>query len=118
VSRTYVSRTLAYVRTFSVRRQGALEEQSRTMFLLVRFAPNIQKLRYNVKITCCVYLTGPFQKWRIDLNPVKSLVQHHQTRMTLSFPTVLSAPPSESEKCPFNNVNCSHLTAHSTQLWS
>ena len=20
---------------------------------------------------------------------------------------------SESEKCPFNNVNCSHLTAHS-----
>ena len=58
-------------------------------------------------------MTGPFQKWRIHLNPVKSLVQHHQTRMTLSFPTVLSAPPSESEKCPFNNVNCSHLTAHS-----
>ena len=44
---------------------------------------------------------------------VKSLVQHHQTRMTLSFPTVPSAPPSEPEKCPFNNVNCSHLTAHS-----
>ena len=33
--------------------------------------------------------------------------------MALSFLTVLSAPPSESEKCPFNNVNCSHLTAHS-----
>ena len=44
----------------------------------------------------------------IHLNLVKSLVQHHQTRMTLSFLTVLSAPPSESEKCPFNNVNCSH----------
>ena len=27
------------------------------------------------------------------------------TRVTLSFPTVPSAPPSESEKCPFNNVN-------------
>ena len=39
--------------------------------------------------------------------------QHGRTRVTLSFPTVLSAPPSESEKCPFNNVNCSHLTAHS-----
>ena len=40
---------------------------------------------------------------------------HGRTRMTLSFPTVLSAPPSESEKCPFNNVNVngSHLTAHS-----
>jgi hypothetical protein len=36
-----------------------------------------------------------------------------QTRMTHSFPTVLSAPPSESEKCRFNNVNGSHLTAHS-----
>ena len=35
------------------------------------------------------------------------------TRVTLSFPTVPSAPPTESEKCPFNNVNCSHLTAHS-----
>ena len=56
------------------------------------------------------YMTGPFQKSLIHLNPVKSLVQHHQTRMTLSFLTVLSAPPSESEKCPFNNVNCSHLT--------
>ena len=29
------------------------------------------------------------------------------------FPTVPSEPPSESEKCPFNNVNGSHLTAHS-----
>ena len=48
------------------------------------------------------------------LNPVKSLVQYHQTRMTLSFPTVPSAPPSESEKCPFNNINGSHLTAHSS----
>jgi len=44
------------------------------------------------------------------INPVDSLVQHHQTRMTLSFLTVPSAPPSESEKCPFNNVNGSHLT--------
>jgi hypothetical protein len=58
-------------------------------------------------------MTGPFQKWRIYLNPVKSLVQHHQTRMTHSYPTVPSAPPSESEKCRFNNVNGSHLTAHS-----
>ena len=54
----------------------------------------------------------------IDFFLLKSLVQHHQTRMTLSFPTVPSAPPSESEKCPFSNVNCSHLTAHSTQLWT
>jgi hypothetical protein len=60
-----------------------------------------------------VYMTDRIQKWRIHLNPVKSLV-HHQARMTLSFPTVPSAPPpSESEKCRFNNVNCSHLTAHS-----
>ena len=58
-------------------------------------------------------MTGRIQKWRIHLNPVKSLLQHHKTRMTLSFPTVLSAPQSESEKCPFNNVNGSHLTAHS-----
>jgi hypothetical protein len=41
---------------------------------------------------------------------VTRLVQHHQTRLTLSFPTVPSAAPSESEKCRFN---CSHLTAHS-----
>ena len=46
-----------------------------------------------------------------------SLVQHHQTRMTPSFPTVPSAPPTESEKCPFNNVNGSH-TSHSTQSHS
>ena len=38
---------------------------------------------------------------------------HGRTRVTLSFPTVPSAPPSESEKCRFNNVNGSHLTAHS-----
>jgi hypothetical protein len=52
-------------------------------------------------------MTGEIQKLRIHLNPVKSLVQHHQTRMALSFPKVPSAPPSESEseKCPFNNVN-------------
>ena len=58
-------------------------------------------------------MTDWIQKTRIDDIYVKSLVQHHQTRMTLSFPTVLSAPQSESEKCRFNNVNCSHLTAHS-----
>ena len=58
-------------------------------------------------------MTGKHQKPGIDFFLLKSLVQHHQTRMTLSFPTVLSAPPSESEKCRFNNVNCSHLTAHS-----
>jgi hypothetical protein len=57
--------------------------------------------------------TDRIQKTVRHLNPVKSLVQQHQTRMTLSFPTVPSAPPSESEKCPFNNVNCSHLTTHS-----
>ena len=50
-------------------------------------------------------MTDWIQKSMIQLNPVKSLLQHHQTRMTHSFPTVLSAPPSESEKCPFNNVN-------------
>jgi hypothetical protein len=44
------------------------------------------------------HVTGRIQKSLIHLNPVKSLVQHHQTRMTLSFLTVLSAPPSESEK--------------------
>ena len=60
-----------------------------------------------------MYVTDRIQKSDIHLFPVKSLVQHHQTRMTLSFPTVLSAPQSESEKCRFNNVNCSHLTAHS-----
>ena len=58
-------------------------------------------------------MTGGHQKPGIDFFLLKSLVQHHQTRMTLSFPTVPSAPPSESEKCRFNNVNCSHLTAHS-----
>ena len=58
-------------------------------------------------------MTDWIQKRDIDDSLAKSLVQHHQTRMTLSFPTVPSAPPSESEKCPFNNVNCSHLTAHS-----
>ena len=41
------------------------------------------------------------------------LLAWSHTRVTLSFPTVPSAPPSESEKCRFNNVNCSHLTAHS-----
>ena len=60
-----------------------------------------------------MYVTDRIQKSDIEEFWVKSLVQHHQTRMTLSFPTVLSAPQSESEKCPFNNVNCSHLTAHS-----
>ena len=60
-------------------------------------------------------MTGRIQKTVLHLNPVKSLVQHHQTRMTLSFLTVPSAPPSESEKCPFNNVNGSHLTAHSSE---
>ena len=60
-----------------------------------------------------MYVTDRIQKSDIHLNLVKSLVQHHQTRMTLSFPTVLSAPQSESEKCRFNNVNGSHLTAHS-----
>ena len=63
-------------------------------------------------------MTDWIQKCDIEEFCVKSLVQHHQTRMTLSFPTVLSAPPSESEKCRFNNVNCSHLTSHSTQRWS
>ena len=58
-------------------------------------------------------MTDGHQKRGIDFFLLKSLVQHHQTRMTLSFPTVPSAPPSESEKCPFNNVNGSHLTAHS-----
>ena len=59
-------------------------------------------------------MTGRIQKRDIEDSLAKSLVQHHQTRMTLSFPTVPSAPPSESEKCPFNNnVNGSHLTAHS-----
>ena len=58
-------------------------------------------------------MTDRIQKWQIDDSLAKSLVQHHQTRTTLSFPTVPSAPPSESEKCPFNNVNGSHLTAHS-----
>jgi hypothetical protein len=60
-----------------------------------------------------MYVTGRIQKTDIHLNLVKSLVQHHQTRMALSFPTVPSAPPSESEKCQFDNVNGSHLTAHS-----
>ena len=58
-------------------------------------------------------MTDRIQKSDLEEGLAKSLVQHHQTRMTLSFPTVLSAPPSESEKCPFNNFNCSHLTAHS-----
>ena len=58
-------------------------------------------------------MTDRIQKSDIYDSLAKSLVQHHHTRMTLSFPTVLSAPPSESEKCPFNNVNGSHLTAHS-----
>ena len=49
-------------------------------------------------------MTDRIQKCMIHLNPVKSLVQHHQTRMTLSFPTVPSTPPSESEKCPFNKA--------------
>ncbi len=65
-----------------------------------------------------MYVTDGIPEPGIDFFLLKSLVQHHQTRMTLSFPTVPSAPPSESEKCPFNNVNGSHLTSHSTQLWS
>jgi hypothetical protein len=43
-------------------------------------------------------MTDRIQKSKIYEFCVKSLVQHHQTRMTLSFPTVPSAPPSESEK--------------------
>ena len=68
-----------------------------------------------VQVSVQLYMTGKHQKRGIDFFLLKSLVlvQYHQTRMTLSFPTVPSAPPSESEKCRFNNVNGSHLTAHS-----
>ena len=38
-------------------------------------------------------MTDRIQKCMIHLNPVKSLLQHHQTRMTHSFPTVLWALP-------------------------
>ena len=44
-------------------------------------------------------MTGGIQKWQIDEFCVKSLVQHQQTRMTLSFPTVPSAPPSGGYLC-------------------
>ena len=54
-------------------------------------------------------MTDWIQKPGIDFFTVKSPVQYHPMRMTLSFPTVPSAPRTESDKCPFNNVNA-HLT--------
>ena len=54
-----------------------------------------------------------FSRWSNFTQKIIWTFKHGRTRVTLSFPTVLSAPPSESEKCPFNNVNGSHLTAHS-----
>ena len=60
-------------------------------------------------------MTGRIQKSKIDESLAKSLVQHHQTRMTLSFPTVLSAPPSESEKREVPIQHSTMSTAHISQ---
>ena len=57
-------------------------------------------------------MTGGIKKSDIYEGLAKSLVQHNQTHMTHSFPTVPSAPPFESEKCPFDNVNGSHISQH------
>jgi len=42
-----------------------------------------------LKAAIC-HMTGRIQKCMIHLNPVKSLVQHHQTRMTLRGSGALS----------------------------
>ena len=78
--------------------------QSSTEYAL-NFNHLIGRCCTNVRL--CMYVTDRIQKSDIHLNLVKSLVQHHQTRMTLSFPTVPSAPPSEPREVPIQQCQLS-----------
>ena len=58
-----------------------------------------------------IYMTDRIQKSLIHLNPVKSLVQHHQTRMALSFPTALSRL-HPSPRSAHSTMSTAHISQH------